>query len=103
MATNSTRISADFGHVADAAQTLQRDAKQLINDLEQFKNKIANFVAENWDQGAASEAFVALQAQWDVWVTQLNTTLDGAGKLVFEGNADLQAKDAALAGLFPSL
>ncbi|MEV6658712.1 WXG100 family type VII secretion target [Nocardia fluminea] len=96
----STNISAQFGEVAATSDEIRVAAQGVQSMLEDFKNEVAKFVAESWDEGAASEAFRTLQATWDAASVQLQTTLDGAAKLVNSGNSDLQSTDTALAGLF---
>ncbi|QLY31909.1 WXG100 family type VII secretion target [Nocardia huaxiensis] len=100
MATNDVnRISANFGAVEDGAQQIISQARNIMTQLEDLHKKVTDFVANNWE-GDATEAFTQLQTNWNNNVTQLNTTLESAGQLVSTGNADLQAKDTALAGLF---
>lgn len=100
VSTDGTRISADFRSVAQGAEDLEAQARGIMQELEQFKEEIARFVRENWEDGAASEAFQQVQRLWNEHVGQLNTTLQGASTLVRTGNAELQAKDIALSGLF---
>ncbi|WP_067543892.1 WXG100 family type VII secretion target [Nocardia crassostreae] len=92
-------ISAQFASVADNATAIINRAEQIRNDLEAFHKSVEDFVANNW-KGDANEAFADLQRTWNTHVGQLNTTLGGAATLVRTGNAELQAKDTALAGLF---
>lgn len=92
-------ISAHFEGVADGANSIIRRAETIRDQLEAFHRSVEEFVQNNW-QGDANEAFADLQRMWNQHVIQLNTTLNGAAKLVHTGNAELQAKDTALAGLF---
>lgn len=93
-------IHADFAAVAGTAADIRAKAQEVQGMLESFKNEVATFVAENWENGRSSAAFQELQAKWDQQSQQLQTTLDGAAQLVNTGNSDLQSTDTALAGLF---
>ncbi|MFR9752232.1 WXG100 family type VII secretion target [Nocardia sp. 004] len=95
-----TKISANFGAVEGTAMDIKNKAQEVMSMLEDFKNEVANFVRDNWEEGAASEAFQQLQATWNQHAAQLNTTLDGAAMLVSSGNSELQSTDTALANLF---
>ncbi|WP_067704247.1 WXG100 family type VII secretion target [Nocardia jejuensis] len=92
-------ISAHFDGVADNATAIIRRAETIRDELEAFHRSVEEFVANNW-KGDANDAFGDLQRMWNTHVGQLNTTLSGAATLVRTGNAELQAKDTALAGLF---
>ncbi|MEV6771357.1 WXG100 family type VII secretion target [Nocardia sp. NPDC051030] len=98
-AANGQIISAHFDGVASNAVAIIQRAEGIRDELEAFHRKVEEFVANNW-KGDANEAFADLQRMWNTHVGQLNTTLGGAAKLVHTGNAELQAKDTALAGLF---
>jgi len=98
-ANDPSRISANFGEVESGAQGIVSDARAIAAELEDFHKKVTDFVTNNW-KGDANDAFASLQNQWNTHVQQLNTTLEGAGKLVSTGNTDLQGTDSALAGLF---
>ncbi|GAA5067418.1 WXG100 family type VII secretion target [Nocardia callitridis] len=95
----SSNISANFSGVEDGARQIIARAEGIRNELESFHRKVQEFVETAW-KGDANEAFAELQRGWNNHVIQLNTTLDGAGKLVSSGNSDLQGTDTALAGLF---
>ncbi|UFS95474.1 WXG100 family type VII secretion target [Nocardia huaxiensis] len=100
MATNDpTRISANFDAVEAGAQGIIAQARDIMTQLEALHKKVTDFVTNNWE-GDANDAFAQMQGNWNNNVNQLNTTLESAGQLVSTGNADLQAKDTALAGLF---
>ncbi len=99
MAGNPSQIRANFGEVEAGAQAIISQARGIMTLLEDFHKEVTNFVTNNWE-GDANEAFSQLQTQWNTHVQQLNTTLEGAGKLVSTGNSDLQGTDTALAGLF---
>ncbi|WP_433564650.1 WXG100 family type VII secretion target [Nocardia sp. CA-151230] len=92
-------ISAHFEGVADGANSIIRRAEVIRDQLEAFHRSVEEFVQNNW-KGDANDAFTDLQRAWNQHVLQLNTTLNGAATLVRTGNAELQAKDTALAGLF---
>ncbi|MFJ4658200.1 WXG100 family type VII secretion target [Nocardia sp. NPDC088792] len=98
-AANGQVISAHFAGVEDGANSILRRAEGIRDQLEAFHRRVEEFVANNW-KGDANDAFADLQRTWNVHVGQLNTTLGGAATLVRTGNAELQAKDTALAGLF---
>lgn len=92
-------ISAQFAGVEQNATTIIKRAENIRDQLEAFHRNVEEFVANNW-KGDANEAFADLQRVWRSHTDQLNATLSGAGTLVRTGNAELQAKDTALAGLF---
>ncbi|MCP9620954.1 Uncharacterized protein conserved in bacteria [Nocardia otitidiscaviarum] len=92
-------ISAQFAGVEQNANTIIKRAENLRDQLEAFHRSVEEFVANNW-KGDANEAFADLQRTWRSHTDQLNATLSGAATLVRTGNAELQAKDTALAGLF---
>lgn len=98
-ASNGQVISAHFEGVADGATSIIQRAEGIRDQLEAFHRAVEEFVTNNW-KGDANEAFADMQRMWNTHVGQLNTTLSGAGTLVRTGNAELQAKDTALAGLF---
>ncbi|MGW5315358.1 WXG100 family type VII secretion target [Nocardia thailandica] len=98
-ANDPTRIAANFGEVQAGAQAIVSEARSIMTMLEDFHKKVTDFVTNNWE-GDANDAFAQLQSQWNTHVTQLNTTLEGAGNLVSTGNSELQSTDTALAGLF---
>ncbi|MFD6105347.1 MULTISPECIES: WXG100 family type VII secretion target [Nocardia] len=98
-ANDPTRISANFGEVEAGAQAIVTEARNVMNLLEDFHKTVTDFVTNNW-KGDANDSFTELQTQWNTHVQQLNTTLEGAGTLVAQGNSDLQGTDTALAGLF---
>ncbi|MCU1645295.1 MAG: hypothetical protein JWN03_5570 [Nocardia sp.] len=98
-AANGQVISAHFEGVADGANSVIRRAEHIRDQLEAFHRSVEEFVTNNW-KGDTNDAFADLQRTWNVHVGQLNATLSGAGTLVRTGNAELQAKDIALAGLF---
>ncbi|QIS09052.1 WXG100 family type VII secretion target [Nocardia arthritidis] len=92
-------IKAHFGEVEAGAQSVIGQARGIMTLLEDLHKVVTTFVQNEWD-GDANEAFTQLQAQWNTNVTQLNTTLESAGKLVSSGNSDLQGTDTSLASLF---
>ncbi|MFI6870129.1 WXG100 family type VII secretion target [Nocardia sp. NPDC050406] len=92
-------ISAQFAGVEQNANTIIKRAENIRDQLEAFHRAVEEFVANNW-KGDANEAFADLQRTWRSHTDQLNATLGGAATLVRTGNAELQAKDTALAGLF---
>ncbi|GAB2565351.1 WXG100 family type VII secretion target [Nocardia sp. NPDC059240] len=92
-------ISAHFEGVADGAMSIIKRAEGVRDQLEAFHRSVEEFVQNNW-KGDANDAFADLQRMWNQHVVQLNTTLNGAAQLVHTGNAELQMKDTALAGLF---
>ncbi|MEV6069746.1 WXG100 family type VII secretion target [Nocardia sp. NPDC052001] len=98
-AANGQVISAHFEGVADGANSVIRRAEHIRDQLEAFHRSVEEFVTNNW-KGSTNEAFADMQRMWNTHVAQLNATLSGAGTLVRTGNAELQAKDIALAGLF---
>ncbi|MGQ4597299.1 WXG100 family type VII secretion target [Nocardia sp. R6R-6] len=101
MATNAVnKISADFSAVEAGAADIQNQAQGIMTMLDDFKSEVLKFVQDNWEEGAASEAFRQLQSMWNQHAEQLNVTLKGAGQLVSTGNAELQGTDKALADLF---
>ncbi|WP_280487562.1 WXG100 family type VII secretion target [Nocardia farcinica] len=91
-------ISANFEGVEAGAQQIIKRAEGIRNELEAFHKKVQEFAESQG--GAANEAFIAFQTQWQQHVAQLNTTLAGAGQLVSSGNSELQSTDTALATLF---
>ncbi|MBF6356192.1 WXG100 family type VII secretion target [Nocardia higoensis] len=91
-------ISANFEGVSDGAQTIIKRAEGIRDELNAFHQKVKEFAETQG--GAANEAFIAFQTQWQQHVEQLNTTLTGAGQLVSSGNSELQSTDKALANLF---
>lgn len=93
------RISANFGEVDAGAQGIITASRGLMTELEDFHKQVTDFVTNNWE-GDANDSFAQLQATWNQRIQQLNTTLEGAGQVVSTGNADLQATDTSLAGLF---
>ncbi|MFE3545502.1 WXG100 family type VII secretion target [Nocardia sp. NPDC059177] len=99
MASDPSRISANFGEVESGAAGIISEARNVMTMLEDFHKTVTDFVTNNW-QGDANDAFTQMQNQWNTHVQQLNTTLEGAGQLVSSGNSDLQGTDTALAGLF---
>ncbi|MFG1794344.1 WXG100 family type VII secretion target [Nocardia sp. NPDC049149] len=98
-ANNPGTIASNFGEVEAGAQSIVSEARNVMSMLEDFHKQVTDFVTNNW-KGDANDAFASLQAQWNTNVTQLNTTLESAGKLVSSGNTDLQGTDTSLAGLF---
>ncbi|MGX1775100.1 WXG100 family type VII secretion target [Nocardia brasiliensis] len=98
-ANNPGTIASNFGEVAAGAQSIVTEARNVMSMLEDFHKQVTDFVTNYW-KGDANDAFASLQAQWNTNVTQLNTTLETAGKLVDQGNTDLQTTDTSLAGLF---
>ncbi|WP_067819319.1 WXG100 family type VII secretion target [Nocardia inohanensis] len=99
MATGGQIISAQFAGVEDGANSIIKRAEHIRDQLEAFHRSVEEFVTTNW-KGDANEAFADLQRMWNGHVGQLNATLGGAATLVRTGNAELQIKDTALAGLF---
>ncbi|MET9027686.1 MULTISPECIES: WXG100 family type VII secretion target [Nocardia] len=99
VANDPGRIASNFGEVEAGAQAIVSEARSVMTMLEDFHKQVTDFVTNYW-KGDANDAFASLQAQWNTQVTQLNTTLESAGKLVSSGNSDLQGTDTALAGLF---
>ncbi|ASF10035.1 hypothetical protein NBRGN_103_00020 [Nocardia brasiliensis NBRC 14402] len=98
-ANNPGTIASNFGEVSAGAQSIVTEARNVMSMLEDFHKQVTDFVTNYW-KGDANDAFASLQAQWNTNVTQLNTTLETAGKLVDQGNTDLQSTDTTLAGLF---
>ncbi|WP_062983067.1 MULTISPECIES: WXG100 family type VII secretion target [Nocardia] len=94
------KISADFHAVEAGAMDIKNQAQSIMTMLDDFKSDVLKFVQDNWEEGAASEAFQELQKMWNQHAAQLNDTLNGAAQLVSTGNAELQGTDTALAGLF---
>lgn len=80
--------------------TAQIDAKQatLNGKLDELKQIIAPLVAD-WE-GAASESYQDKQRQWDTAALELNQVLESVGNAVGQGNADMQAREAANRGMF---
>lgn len=71
---------------------LQKEMNGKLGDL---KSSIAPMVAE-WD-GAASAAYQEHQAKWDAAADELNQILDAVGRVVGQGNADMQQVNTAAA------
>ncbi|MFI6171587.1 WXG100 family type VII secretion target [Nocardia sp. NPDC051052] len=92
-------IASNFGSVEAGAQSIVSEAKNISSMLEDFHKQVTDFVTNNW-KGDANDAFASLQSQWNTNVSQLNTTLETAGRAVSTGNSDLQTTDTSLAGLF---
>lgn len=91
-------ISANFSGVEAGAKQIIDRARNLATELDKFHSDLQAFF--DTQGGAAKESFTAYQATWNQHVAQLNTTLEGAGKLVDTGNSELQGTDVALANLF---
>ncbi|MFC9435179.1 WXG100 family type VII secretion target, partial [Nocardia sp. NPDC057030] len=98
-ANNPDTISSNFGAVEAGAQSIVAEAKNISSMLEDFHKQVTDFVTNYW-KGDANDAFAQLQSQWNTSVTQLNATLETAGRAVSSGNTDLQSTDTSLAGLF---
>ncbi|WP_107654221.1 WXG100 family type VII secretion target [Nocardia suismassiliense] len=92
-------IASNFGSVEEGAQSIVAEARNITSMLEDFHKQVTDFVTNYW-KGDANDAFAMLQSQWNTSVTQLNATLETAGRAVSTGNSDLQATDTSLAGLF---
>jgi WXG100 family type VII secretion target len=92
-------ISAHFGSVEQQAQAIVKKAEMLRNDLQEFHNKVQEYVT-NVGAGAANDSFGQLQTKWNQRVQELNGTLGQAGQCVQAGNDDLQSTDVALSSLF---
>ncbi|WP_194834106.1 WXG100 family type VII secretion target [Nocardia sp. XZ_19_369] len=99
VANDPSTISSNFGAVEAGAQSIVAEARNITAMLEDFHKQVTDFVTNYW-KGDANEAFAQLQSQWNTSVTQLNATLETAGRAVSSGNTDLQATDTSLAGLF---
>ncbi|WP_433661752.1 WXG100 family type VII secretion target [Nocardia sp. CA-128927] len=92
-------IASNFGAVEAGAQSIVSEARNITSMLEDFHKQVTDFVTNYW-KGDANDAFAQLQTQWNTSVTQLNATLETAGRAVSTGNTDLQSTDTNLAGLF---
>jgi WXG100 family type VII secretion target len=92
-------IRASFGDIDQAAQNIISQAQALSQQLQDFHKSVEDYVA-NQGQGAANDAFGQLQRTWNYRSVDLSETLNQAGKVVGQGNQDLQSKDQSLAGLF---
>ncbi|GGG14033.1 hypothetical protein GCM10007304_30140 [Rhodococcoides trifolii] len=53
----------------------------------------------DWE-GSASESYQDKQRQWDSAAVELNQVLNTIGTAVGQGNADMQAREAANRGMF---
>jgi len=80
--------------------TAQIDAKQatLNSKLDELRQIISPLVAE-WE-GTASESYQDKQRQWDSAALELNQVLEAVGSAVGQGNANMQAREAANRGMF---
>ena len=96
---SSPVIAANFAAVADGATAIRTSAQGLVSMLSDFNREVRQFVDQHW-QGAANDAFAALQANWNAKTEELNATLNQAASVVLNGNDQLQATDRQLAGLF---
>ncbi|WP_216892687.1 WXG100 family type VII secretion target [Nocardia alni] len=92
-------IRAQFGNIDESAQRIVQQAQGLQQKLEEFHKSVQDYVT-NSGAGAANDAFGQLQRTWNQRSMQLGDTLNQAGKVVGQGNQDLQSKDQSLAGMF---
>jgi len=84
-----------FGQIEALKARIDSIQAEMNGKLDDLKGHIAPMVAE-WE-GSASEAYQAQQAQWDAAALELNQILDAVGRVVGQGNADMQQVNTAAA------
>ncbi|WP_175420486.1 WXG100 family type VII secretion target [Rhodococcus sp. SGAir0479] len=84
-----------FGQIEALKLRIDSIQAQMNGKLDDLKTHIAPMVAE-WE-GSASEAYQAQQAKWDSAALELNQILDAVGRVVGQGNADMQQVNTAAA------
>ena len=84
-----------FGQIEALQLRIDAIQKEMNGKLDDLKAHIAPMVAE-WE-GSASEAYQAQQAKWDAAAAELNQILDAVGRVVGQGNADMQQVNNAAA------
>lgn len=84
-----------FGQIEALKLRIDSIQAQMNGKLDDLEAHIAPMVAE-WE-GSASEAYQAQQAKWDAAALELNQILDAVGRVVGQGNADMQQVNTAAA------
>ncbi|CAM2823248.1 ESAT-6-like protein [Prescottella defluvii] len=84
-----------FGQIEALKVRIDSIQAQMNSKLDDLKAHVAPMVAD-WE-GSASEAYQAQQAKWDAAALELNQILDAVGRVVGQGNADMQQVNSAAA------
>lgn len=84
-----------FGQIEALTLRIDSVQAQMNSKLGDLKAYIAPLVAD-WE-GDASLAYQEQQARWDSSALELNQILDAVGRVVGQGNADMQQVNTAAA------
>lgn len=84
-----------FGQIEALKLRIDSIQAQMNGKLDDLKASIAPMVGE-WE-GSASQAYQEQQAKWDGAALELNQILDAVGRVVGQGNADMQQVNTAAA------
>lgn len=87
-----------FGAIDEVKAQIDVKQATLNGKLDELKSIIAPLVAD-WE-GSASDSYQDKQRQWDSAAAELNQVLNTIGTAVGQGNADMQAREAANRGMF---
>lgn len=87
-----------FGAIDQVTGQINAKQATLNSKLDELRHVISPLVAD-WE-GAASESYQDKQRQWDSAALELNHVLESVGRAVGQGNADMQAREAANRGMF---
>ncbi|MFJ8747748.1 WXG100 family type VII secretion target [Streptomyces sp. NPDC102441] len=91
MPTDDGTMVVTYASLEQAAGDIDRQSKQLQEDLAAIKRMIAN-VSELW-QGEAKSAYDTAQAGWDSEATGIHTALSEISRKVRDAGAAYHAGD----------
>jgi WXG100 family type VII secretion target len=92
------QVVVTYSSLEEAAQSIQRQAKQLDQDLREIQGWVKG-IASVWE-GEAKTAYDGVQAKWDAKATHIHTILNEIANKVRTASSDYGSTDKKAAQSF---